>query len=134
MTSSFSNDVFISYSHMDADWVHNTLLPKLEGHGFAVMIDFRDFRGGSFSVEEMQRGVQESKRVLIVLTEDYVNSDWTKFENVMAQTMDPGAVQRKIVPILLKDCNVPLRLRILNYRDLRTDNSQQWQSLIQDLI
>lgn len=110
------------------------MLPKLESHGFSVLVDFRDFQGGSFSVEEMQRGVLESRRVILVLTENYLKSDWTKFENVMAQTMDPGAVQRKIVPVLRESCNIPLRLKVLHYRDLRTEDDQQWQLLMRDLI
>ncbi len=110
-------DVFISYSHKDSDWVKNKLLVGLESRGFSVFIDFRDFSGGSFGIEEMQRGVLESKRVIVVLSPDYVQSDWTKFENVMAQTLDPGATNRKIIPILLKDCNIPLRIQILHYRE-----------------
>jgi TIR domain len=134
MSGNHSTDVFISYSHKDSDWVRNTLLTRLEAHGFSVMIDYRDFKGGAFSIEEMQRAVEESKRVLIVLTEDYILSEWSKLENVMAQTIDPGATQRKVIPVLRKSCNIPLRLKVLNYRDLRTDDPQQWDLLIQDLI
>jgi len=57
----------------------------------------------------------------------------SKFENVMAQTLDPAAVQRKIVPVLHKDCAIPLRLKILNYRDLRTETDQAWELLSADL-
>ena len=134
MPGSHSYDVFISYSDKDGDWVRGTLLPKLESHGFSVLIDFRDFQTGSLSVEEMQRAVLQSRRVIAVLTKHYVKSDWTKFENAMAQTLDPGAVERKIIPILRASCNVPLRLRILHYRDLRIDDDQQWELLVRDLM
>jgi len=133
MALPYRYDIFISYSSKDGDWVRKTLLPRLETHGFSVMIDFRDFKSGSFSVEEMQRGVHESKHTILVLTKNYIASDWTKFENVMAQTIDPGAVQRKIIPVLREDCNIPLRLKIISYRDLRTEDDQQWQLLIRDL-
>jgi hypothetical protein len=112
-------DVFISYSHDDANWVRQELLRKLEERGFDVCIDFRSFQTGSFSVEEMQRATEDSKRVLAVLSPKYIESEWRKFENVMAQTMDPAAIQRKIIPVLLKECSTPLRLRILHHRDLR---------------
>jgi hypothetical protein len=127
-------DVFISYSHKDSDWVVNTLLPKLESHGFKVIIDFRDFRSGSFSVDEMQRAVEESRHTLLVLSDDYVKSEWTKFENVMAQTLDPGAIQRIVIPVLHKDCVIPLRLKVLAYRNLKIETNQAWQLLIQDLM
>jgi TIR domain-containing protein len=127
-------DVFISYSHKDQDWVRTVLLDRLEKHGFSVMIDYRDFQTGGFSVEEMQRGVLQSRHLLLVLTPAYISSNWTKFENVMAQTVDPGAVQRKLIPILLQTCNVPLRLSAISYRDLRTDDTDQWERLFRDLI
>jgi hypothetical protein len=127
-------DVFISYSSKDVDWVKGILMPKLESHSFRVFIDFRDFRTGSASVAEMQRGVVESRRTLLVLSPHYVQSDWTTFENVMAQTLDPAAQQRRIVPVLLARCDMPLRLRILHYRNLSDNDEEQWTLLIRDLI
>lgn len=126
-------DVFISYSHKDRDWVSTTLLAELEGHGFSVMIDFRDFQTGSFGVDEMQRGVIQSRHLLLVLTPAYVESEWTKFENAMAQTLDPGAVQRRLIPVLRETCVIPLRLSAIHYRDLRTDDAAEWDRLFRDL-
>lgn len=129
-----SHDVFVSYSHTDAPWVRNILLPTLENHGFSVCIDFRDFQAGSFGVSEMQRAVTESRHTLLVLTESYVLSDWAVFENAMAQSLDPAAVTRKVIPVLHMDCEIPLRIRILHYRDLRQDDPEQWNLLIRDLL
>jgi hypothetical protein len=127
-------DVFVSYSHSDATWVRGTLVPRLEANNFSVMIDYRDFVAGSLSVDEMQRGVEQSRHVLLVLTPDYIRSDWSHFENAMAQATDPAARWRKVIPVLLRDCSIPLRIRIVHYRDLRTDDPQQWDLLIRDLI
>jgi hypothetical protein len=125
--------VFISYSHVDLPWVRDKLLSQLEQRGFDVCIDFRDFVGGASSVEEMERCVVNSKRVVLVLSPAYVASEWARFENIMAQTLDPAAVERKIVPVLREQCDVPLRLRILHYRDLRTDDEGQLDRLARDL-
>ncbi|MBX0329098.1 toll/interleukin-1 receptor domain-containing protein [Oscillochloris sp. ZM17-4] len=130
----YKKDVFISYSHKNGQWVREKLLPALEQRGFSVIIDIRDFQAGSFSVEEMQRGVIDCKRVLIVLTPDYISSEWSKFENAMAQTQDPGALQRKLIPVLLENTSIPLRLQILHYRDLTNDDQQQWELLFRDLM
>lgn len=130
----YKYDIFISYSHKDNEWVRNQLLPKLESHGFSILIDFRDFKTGTFSVEEMQRGVIECRRILLVLSENYFESEWAKFENVMAQSADPGSSQRKIIPVLKDSCDIPLRLKVLHYRDLRDDDITEWELLVRDLI
>lgn len=127
-------DIFISYSHADSDWVKNRLLPELEQHNFTSFIDHKDFRSGASSVQEMERGVLETRRTLLVLTPEYLASEWCLFENLLAQTLDPAAVQRKVVPVLLKKCNMPLRLQMLHYRDLSGDDPSQWALLARDLI
>jgi hypothetical protein len=134
VANKYKYDIFISYSRENIDWVSGTLVPKLENHGFRVFIDYRDFRGGSFSVTEMERAVNSSKRVLLVLTKDYIKSKWSAFENVMGQSIDPAAIERKLIPILREECNIPLRLKILHYRDLRNNDTDQWELLIRDLI
>jgi TIR domain len=128
------HDIFISYSSKDSDWVRNTLLTTLESRGFSVIIDFRDFKTGSLSVDEMQRAVEQSRHTILVLTPNYLKSDWTKFENAMAQTLDPAAEQRKLIPVVRETCDIPLRLRILVRRDLRHDEPDQWELLIRDLV
>ncbi len=40
------NQVFISYSHQNKDWVRNWLLPGLEKNGLRTHIDYRDFEIG----------------------------------------------------------------------------------------
>jgi TIR domain len=127
-------DIFISYSHVDSDWVRKELLVALEDRNFSVMIDFRDFTTGAFGVQEMERGVLETRRTILVLTPGYVASEWCSFENVMAQTLDPGAANRKIIPVLRRKCDIPLRLRIMHYRDLTTDKADEWELLFRDLV
>lgn len=127
-------DVFISYSHKDRAWVENTVVPRLEKLGFTILVDFRDFRTGSLGIDEMARAVEDCRHVLLVLTPDYVRSDWSHFENAMAQAADPAARMRKVIPVLREDCVLPTRLKMIHYRDLRTDDPNQWDLLVRDLI
>jgi hypothetical protein len=127
-------DVFISYSHLDRSWVAGTLLPKLEAHSYITLIDYRDFRAGALSIDEMEKAVIGSRHTLLVLTPNYLASVWSKFENVMAQSLDPAAITRKVIPVLREDCDIPLRLQILHYRDLRVDDDDHFDKLILDLV
>ena len=71
-----------------------------------------------------------------MLTPDYLMSVWTEMENALVSTLDPGARQRRLLPLLLKKCDVPLRLRSLVYIDLTaSSNSQaQLQHLARNLL
>ena len=69
-------DVFISYSHQDGQWVRNWLLPRLEQSGLKVCIDYRDFRIGIPSLINMERAIEQSKMILLILTSDWIQSKW----------------------------------------------------------
>lgn len=125
--SEFRYDVFISYSHKDAQWVQESLLPQLELAGNKVCIDFRDFQVGASSVSEMERAVLQSRRTLIVLSPAYIASEWGQFENTLAQTLDPAARQRRVLPLLLEPCEIPLRIRALTYLDWTTPRTTEFK-------
>jgi predicted phosphodiesterase len=119
-------DAFISYSHRDEKWVHSWLLPRLEGGGLRVCVDFRDFEPGAPSITEMERAVRQSRKTLLVLTPNYLASEWTEFENILASTLDPAARRRRIIPLFLEQCKLPLRIRSLTYLDF-TGSDQEFQ-------
>jgi hypothetical protein len=50
--------------------------------------------------------------------EDYLQSEWSAFENILVQTLDPVGRQRRFLPVLLVHCEPPLRIGILIYIDL----------------
>jgi CheY-like chemotaxis protein len=110
-------DAFVSYSRADRDWVHRVLVPGLEAGGLRLCLDSRDFVPGAFSLTEMERCVRESRRMLLVLTPAYLRSEWTRFEAALAQTLDPDAGQRRLLPILLEPCEPPLRISALSHAD-----------------
>jgi hypothetical protein len=110
------------------------LVPRLSAAGYSIVLDATDFVAGATGIGEMERAVIDSRRVLLVLTPEYLASRWGTFENLMAQTLDPDARDRKMIPVLLKDCSLPLRLRMLHYRDLREDEAREWDRLMRDLI
>jgi formylglycine-generating enzyme required for sulfatase activity len=114
----YKYDVFISYSHTDQEWVWNELWPRLEQVGTKVIIDCRDFEPGVPLVTEVERAVMTSRKMVLVLTPAYLNSAWTELENILVQTLDPGARQRRLLPVVLQPCEIPLRIRALIYVDL----------------
>lgn len=119
--------VFISYSSKDSDWVKNYLLVNLEGNGIDCHIDYRDFEIGRASLINMEQAVETCEKTILVLTPNWVNSEFTQFEGLMLQTEDPIGLRKKIIPIMLSECEPPKRLKIFTHADFKSPNDWDMQ-------
>lgn len=106
--------VFISYSSTDYQWTHS-LISQLESCGLQVCYHERDFTPGRTVLENMSDCIQESQKVLLVLSPEFVRSRWCLLEANMSLFRD--CLERKpIVPVLLEPgVSVPLHLCHLTY-------------------
>lgn len=125
-------DVFISYSSKDKAWVRGELLQRIERAGLRVFIDFRDFTRGAPSIKEMERGVIECRKTLLVLTPDYIDSEWGEIESVMVQTLSPANRDLRMIPLLKTPCDKPLRIAALTHVDFTdgADFDLSWRQLL----
>ncbi len=123
----YTYDVFISYSHHDGEWVRNWLLPRLERAGLRVCIDFRDFEVGVPSLVNMEWAVERSRKTLLVLTPNWVKSEWTTFEALLVQTDDPSGLRRRTLPLMLEKCKLPKRIDMLTYADFTRPDQRESQ-------
>lgn len=128
-------DIFISYSHLNQTWVWQWLLPRLEKAGVTVCIDHACFEPGAPILAEIERAILNSRKTLVVLTPAYLKSEWAELENVLVATLDPAARNRRLLPIVLEACDLPLRLRSLIHLDFTDpDNIEgQFQRLLSAL-
>jgi hypothetical protein len=113
----YDYDVFISYSHKDEDWVVKELLPRLEGAGAKVCIDFRDFTPGKAALHNMRDAVERSARTLLVVTPNWVASHLADYEGVLVRSDDPTGRKRRTIPLLLQAADIPKDISILSYID-----------------
>jgi hypothetical protein len=118
-------DVFISYRQREPDrtWVRSTLLPELKRQGFRVFIDFECFRLGAAVVDEMERAVVGSRYTVTVLTPEYLQSQFTKIENLMAEHLGLEQGRRRLIALLRSECDPGLRMRMRLWLDM-TDDAQ----------
>nr|XP_057931812.1 uncharacterized protein LOC131131270 [Doryrhamphus excisus] len=109
--------VFISYSSTDYQWTH-ALIDQLEALGLHVCYHERDFTPGRTVLENMSECIQESQKVLLVLSSEFVRSRWCLLEANMSLFRD--CLERKpIVPVLLEPgVTVPLHLCHLTYLEV----------------
>ena len=102
----FNYDVFLSYRNQDPDktWVRKKLCPRLKAEGLKVCLDVVDFRLGEPLITEMERAVVESRYTAAVLTPAYLSSNFTEFENVIAQHLGLEQSQRRFLGLLREPC------------------------------
>lgn len=123
----YTYDVFISYSHVQREWVRGQLLPQLEKAGLKVIIDYRDFEIGVPSLVNMERAVDNSRHTLVVLTPAWVASEWTEFESLLVGTTDPAARRRQVILLLLETCKLPPRFAMLTFADFTQPSEHEVQ-------
>jgi hypothetical protein len=121
-------DVFISYHPADRVWVRNELLPQLDRAQLSYIIDYRDFEIGVPMIVNMERAVERSRHTLIVITPDWLGSDWNNFQGLLASSADPASVERKLLPLILKKPDkLPGRIAYLASADLTDPNERTFQ-------
>jgi hypothetical protein len=128
----FDYDVFVSYSSRDKQWVRGELLKHIEKAGLRAFIDFRDFTRGAPSINECERGVVKCRKTLLVLTPDYIESEWCEIENIMVQTLSPANRDLRLIPLLKTRCEKPLRIGALTHIDFTdgADIDLAWHQLL----
>jgi len=96
-------DFFISYTSADTAWAE-WIGFVLEEEGFTAIIQVWDFRPGSNFVLEMQKAASEADRTIMVLSPDYLTSQFASSEWASAFAQDPQGLNGKLVPIVVRDC------------------------------
>ena len=105
-------DVFVSYRWVEPDqtWVRTELVPQLRAAGLHVLLDVAEngFIAGRDAISEMTRAGRESQRTLSVWTPEYFADDravW--FESLQARRRDPQGRHSALVPLLLRQTEIP---------------------------
>lgn len=119
----FRYDAYISYvdTEPDATWVWDTLLPQLEDAGLKIAVSGDVDEPGVARVVNIERGIQQAKRTIIVLSEAYLSNTMAEFENTLGQAMGIQEGTYRLLPVksMALDSNrLPTRLSMLTTLDL----------------
>jgi|GEM_PF-2723867 len=110
-------DFFVSYNRADKQWAE-WIAWTLEESGYTVVVQAWDFRPGGNFVLDMQRAAAESQKTIAVLSESYLKSSYTQPEWAAAFASDPQSLERKLIPVRVKECKPEGMLRPIVYVDL----------------
>lgn len=127
-------DFFISYSQEDRRWAE-WIKWQLEDVGYVVVLQAWNFPAGGNFVAEMSRALEESVRILGVLSPAYLQSEYAMAELMAAFTRDPLGKARTVVPVRVADCSLAGVFRGRIYIDLVgiPDESDARQHLLMNL-
>jgi formylglycine-generating enzyme required for sulfatase activity len=114
-----TKQVFISYATKDAEFAHR-LADDLKRLGVQVWIAPESIRPGESWVSAIERGLEESSHVVVVLTPAALESRWVKKETDIAIARErKGRIQ--VIPLNVEPCAVPLFLSSYQMVSFRSD-------------
>ena len=106
--------VFISYSRKDIDFARK-LAGDLEKAGYDVWWDITDLEGGDVWIRKIYQAIKTSQYFIVVLTPASIESNWVTEEYAEALNLLRKRQLRKIVPLMLEQCEPPFGLTTTNY-------------------
>ena len=125
-------DAFISFHVDDIKWVKENLIVELEeNRGLRLCIHHRDFPPSRSIEENIVDAIEASRKTVLVLSSNFVKSNWCHFEVQMARNKLFEKGYDVIVPILLEDFDLNMSSRTL--RNILTSNTYlTWEADVDD--
>ena len=119
--------IFFSYSRDDSEFVLN-LAKELRGDGANVWLDQLDIKPGTRWDKSIEDALDASKTVLVILSKTSVESN-----NVMDEVSYALEEGKTVIPVLLEECDIPFRLRRLQFADFSVSHEKGIQKLTKAL-
>ncbi|GFT80227.1 toll-like receptor 2 [Nephila pilipes] len=110
-------DAFVSYNSRDNHWVVKHLIPALENEDprYKLCVHLRNFQIGRLITENILEAIENSRNVILILTEDFVTSEWCMFELHMAQHRLFDDTRDCLILIKFKDLDKRIYTKNLKY-------------------
>uniref|UniRef100_A0A1S4KCF5 Uncharacterized protein n=1 Tax=Culex quinquefasciatus TaxID=7176 RepID=A0A1S4KCF5_CULQU len=129
-------DAFVSYSSKDEAFVAEELAPLLENGdpSYKLCLHYRDFPVGAYIADTIVQAVESSRRTIMVLSENFIKSEWCRFEFKSAHHQVLRDRRRRLIVILLgevpqKDLDPDIRLYLKTNTYLQWGDKLFWEKL-----
>lgn len=119
--------IFFSYSRADQQFVLE-LAKKLRKIGADIWIDQLDIEAGRNWDKSVERALESSDSVLVVMSKSSVES-----VNVMDEVSIAIEEGKNVIPLLLEECKRPFRLKRRHYVDFTADKDKAFEILVETL-
>lgn len=122
--------IFVSYSHANKDFVDRLGANIVKNKG-RVWIDRWELGVGDPLIQRIQDAIAGSSAMLVVLSKDYVESEFCKKELNVGLIRELEEKRVVVLPLLLEDCAIPVFLKDKLYADFRTDFEAGLKSVLE---
>lgn len=98
-------DVFLSHNSKDKPWVVQ-LKTDLQNFGIKVWLDKDEIRPGDLFTEALEKGIQESKAVALIISPESMRSGWVNAEYRRALNLATSG-ELQLIPVLYRKAEIP---------------------------
>ncbi|XP_014781364.1 toll-like receptor Tollo [Octopus bimaculoides] len=129
-------DAFVSFDNSLDLFVLNELLPQLEQNNppFKLCVHFRDFEVGLQITENIINSIENSKRTILLITDNFLKSEWCKYEFQTAHYDGLSQKMNTLIVVLFENINEELldpdlKLYLKTKTYLKYDDPWFWNKL-----
>jgi len=111
--------IFLSHNSEDKEFVRD-LHKLLLDNGIESWIDEAEIKIGDSLLQKISEGIKKADFVAIILSPKSIDSPWVERELEMAMQQEIERKEKKVLPLIIEDCELPEYLKIKKYGDFRT--------------
>ncbi|HEX3530270.1 MAG TPA: toll/interleukin-1 receptor domain-containing protein [Thermoanaerobaculia bacterium] len=129
MADRFTYDVFLSHNARDKPQVQ-ALAEELRAAGLRVWFDEWVIKPGDDIYLAIESGLEAARVQVLCLSQAALGSEWVALERSTVLFRDPTNADRRFIPLLLADCELPDALRRYKYVDYRRKKKAAFAELL----
>lgn len=119
--------IFLCHSHSDKKFVKK-LESDLKIYGIKVWVDDAEIHVGDSLITKIGNGIKEMDYLGVVLSKESIQSEWVKKEVEIAMNQEIEGKKVKVLPFLLKNCELPPFIQGKYYLDFKEDE-KYWENV-----
>ena len=146
--TTFTYDAFVVYSYEDSPWVYEELIPHLENdidhQTLRLCVHERDFLPGENILDNIWSKMEESRKVILVISRNFIRSNYCNYEIDLARMLSVEKARNLIVPVMLEDVRmrdmsdslrwIVRRLTYIEWPQWEPDREEFWRRLRETVI
>lgn len=126
-----THKLFILYAPADEPWIKGFLLPALSLSKNEFILP-EDFEPGKSTLDELERAIKSSTFTVLVLSPAFLSEQWSVIGEQLVSHFALVEEGERLLPIILKPAEVPLRLDFRVKLDFTDEKS--WDSELRRLL